>query len=90
MNVPTPQMIVSGVPYRVVDVGGHPPVGLGEFLGDAGFLVEGATGRHQVVGEGAVLDDAVRFHEKVEEGGKDVRVWHIHRAPDGGFVAEVV
>lgn len=89
MTAPTPQMIISGVPYRVVDVDAHLPVVPSDVLGATGFVVEGSTGRHRVVGEGAVVGDVVRFHEKAEAGGKDVRVWHVHEAPDGGLVAEV-
>jgi hypothetical protein len=83
-------MVVSGVPYRVIEVNGSEPVELADFAGAVGFVVEGVTGRLQVLGEGAVHEDAVRLHEKAGEGGKDVRVWRIHRRPAGGFTAQVV
>lgn len=89
MTAPTPEMIISGVPYRVLEVDGREPVALEDFAVAPGFLLEGGTGRHQVVGEGSLLDDGVRFHEKAGEGGKDVRVWRINADPEG-FVAEVV
>jgi hypothetical protein len=90
MTGPTPQMVVSGVPYRVVEVDGREPVELVDFAGVVGFVLDGATGRLEVLGEGAAHEEAVRFHEKAGEGGKDVRVWHIHRADDAGFTAQVV
>jgi hypothetical protein len=78
------------VPYRVVELDGHAPVDLAGFAGVVGFVLDGATGRLEVLGEGAVHEGSVRFHEKAGEGGKDVRVWHIHPGRDGGFTAEVV
>ena len=86
----TPQMVVSGVPYRVVELEGREPVDLADFAGVVGFVLDGATGPLQVLGEGAVHGGTVRFHEKAEPGGKDVRVWHVHPGPEGGFTAEVV
>lgn len=90
MPGPTPQMVVSGVPYRVVELDGREPVDLVSFAGVVGFVVDSVTGRLEVLGEGSVYEDVVRFHEKAGTGGKDVRVWHIHRGRDGGFTAEVV
>lgn len=88
MTAPTPQMIVSGVPYAVTEVDDRVPSALAEFAGSATFAVEGATGRHVVLGEGTVQDGYVRFHEKAGAGGKDLRVWHVAEV-DGAFQAEV-
>lgn len=88
----TPQMIISGVPYTVVEIDGHAaPPDLAAVAATGSFTVEGRTGLHTIAGEGTVLGDVVRFHEKTEHGvGKDVRVWEVSRGDDGGLVAVVV
>jgi hypothetical protein len=84
----TPIMVVSGVAYAVTDVDGQPPTALSSFVGEATFVADGRTGRHHVAGAGAEHEGQIRFHEKMADGtGKDVRVWTISPADDGGFVA---
>lgn len=88
MTYTTPEMVVSGVPYAVVLVGGHEPADLDDFVEHSEFVLQGSTGQHVVAGEGIRHEDVVRFHEKSDHGdGKDVRVWTI-RATDDGFCAE--
>ena len=85
----TPTMIVSGVSYEVVEVGGRVPTALADFAGASSFALQGPTGRHEVHGSGTEHDGRVRFHEKSDGGaGKDVRVWTIHQTEAGGFCAE--
>lgn len=102
MTYSTPETVVSGVPYRVLEV--NPPGmpgrgsagpeqelsgGLDRFVGPATFVVQGRTGRHTVSGEGTADGHAVRFHEKdVRADGKDVRVWRLYHAEDASLVAE--
>jgi hypothetical protein len=91
MTYSTPESVPSGVPYTVIEVNGHPPRGLTDFIGQATFVVQRQTGQHSVSGEGVDDEGGVRFHEKDVRGdGKDIRVWHIHPATDTGFVAEAV
>lgn len=88
MTSSTPEMVISGVPYAVVEVDGRAPDGLARFVGERRLVVEGQTGRHEVSGDGFVDDEGtVRFHEKAPDGGKDVRVWKVSSTPEGAFVA---
>lgn len=90
MTYPTPEMVVSGVPYLVVEVEGRVPSSLADFVTATRFVVQDGDGTRSVAGEGHHADDAVRFHEKAGDGeGKDLRVWCV-RPGDGGFTAEVV
>ena len=85
----TPTMIVSGVSYEVLAVGGQPPTTLADLAAASSFTLQGPTGRHEVHGSGAEHDGRVRFHEKADAGsGKDVRVWTVHQTEAGGFCAE--
>ena len=81
--------IASGKPYAVS--GGV--TSLEEFLGDAEFTIAGEGSPVLVRGHGVPLEGSagsvVRFHEKSEVGGKDVRVWHVC-AGERGFVAESI
>lgn len=87
MTATTPQPVVSGLPYTVLDVDGREPSTLADFAGEAIFTLAGKTGRHVIVGEGQSLDQEVRFHEKAGVGGKDVRVWIVRAVEGGGFTA---
>jgi len=87
MTIPTPDVVVSGVPYTVLEVGGREPADLADFEGSVELTLEGRTGRKGVVAEGAVTGDTARLHEKGGPGGKDIRVWTVRRADGGGFEA---
>jgi hypothetical protein len=87
MTSTSPDLVVSGVPYVVLAVGGHAPRAVADFDGPAEFTFEGATGQYLVVGEGEVSATEARVHEKAGAGGKDVRVWNVRRDDDGAFVA---
>jgi hypothetical protein len=77
--------IASGKPYLVTGAA----TSLDQFLGDAEFTIDGEGGPVLVRGHGVPLEDKVRFHEKSEIGGKDVRVWHVS-ADERGIVAESI
>ena len=81
--------IASGKPYLVTGSATGDVTSLDQFLGDAEFTIDGEGGPVLVRGHGVPLEDKVRFHEKSEIGGKDVRVWHVC-ADERGFVAESV
>lgn len=87
MTSSSPDLVVSGTPYVVLDVDGRAPRSFADFDGAAEFIVEGRTGRHTVVSEGAASETEARVHEKAGTGGKDVRVWMVRRNDDGAFVA---
>ena len=82
----TPPSVISGRPYPVAALAGGEPADLDDFLGEREFTIDMAGHPYSVHGIGSRLDDQVRFHEKSHHG-KDVRVWHITRAP-AGFCAE--
>jgi hypothetical protein len=83
--------IASGKPYLVVTPTVEEDPSLDAFLGDAEFSIDGGSGHEPLLvrGHGVSHGELVRFHEKVDIGGKDVRVWHITQR-SGGFVAESV
>jgi hypothetical protein len=81
--------VVSGVACPVVSVAGTDPNLLAQFHGTTEFTVDMAGTPYLVRGCGSTLDGQVRFHEKDEVLGRDVRVWHVSET-DEGFVAEHV
>ena len=83
------QSVVSGVRCPVVSVAGTDPYLLAQFHGTTEFTVDMAGTPYLVRGCGSTLDGQVRFHEKDDVLGRDVRVWHVS-AVDGRFVAEHV
>lgn len=89
MTSSPPALVVSGVPYAVLDVEGRAARTVEDFAGRVTLTVEGRTGRHVVHGDAAVHGGAVRLHEKSPDG-KDVRTWRITPTGAGGFCAETV
>lgn len=82
--------VISGVACPVTSVAGTDPTLLAQFLGQTQFTVATGGGQAYLVrGCGSSLEQQVRFHEKDELLGKDVRVWHVSQV-DGAFVAEHV
>ena len=81
--------VVSGVTCPVVSVAGTDPCLLAQFHGTTEFTIDMAGTPYLVRGCGSSLDGRVRFHEKDDRLGRDVRVWHVSEV-DGGFVAEHV
>jgi hypothetical protein len=81
--------VVSGIRCPVVSVAGTEPHLLAQFHGTTEFTVDMAGTPYLVRGCGSRLDGQVRFHEKDEVLGRDVRVWHVSE-DDGTFVAEHV
>ncbi len=81
--------VVSGVACPVLSVAGTDPSLLAQFLGTTEFTVDMVGTPYLVRGCGAWSDAHVRFHEKDEVLGRDVRVWHV-REVDGAFHAEHV
>lgn len=84
-----PSAVVSGVLCPVVSVAGTEPRLLAQFHGQTEFTVDMAGRPYLVRGCGSSLDGQVRFHEKDEVLGRDVRVWHVAEV-DRAFVAEHV
>lgn len=87
MTMPTPDIVVSGYPYAVLEVGGREPADLTDFEGGVELVLDGKTGHKGLVGESRVDGESARLHEKGGPGGKDIRVWTIRPGDDGGFVA---
>jgi hypothetical protein len=83
------QSVVSGIACPVRSVAGTDPRLLAQFLGTTEFTVDMSGTPYLVRGCGSWNDAHVRFHEKDEVLGRDVRVWHVDEV-DGAFVAEHV
>jgi hypothetical protein len=84
-----PESIVSGPPYRVIQVAGHTPLSIDEFIGDTSFVIERGDETHTIAGVGAGTVDGVRFYQKdIDHHGKDIRVWHIAEITSARFFAE--
>ena len=83
----TSNSVISGVAYPVESVEGRHPTLLTQFLEATSFTIGMAGTPYRVFGCGSPLDSRVRFHEKDELLGNDVRVWHVQQT-DGGFEAE--
>ncbi|MBW3640566.1 MAG: hypothetical protein KY451_12085 [Actinobacteria bacterium] len=81
------QSVISGVPCPVSAVHDHDPHLLEDFLGDTVFTVSMAGYPYVVRGCGSRVEDRVRFHEKDDMVGRDIRVWHVTPAAEG-FQAE--
>ena len=80
----TSDMIVSGVPYKVMGVDGRSPSTLEDFAGPVTMRIHGPTGDHKITGLGEQSHEGtVRLHEKDADGdGEDVRVWVVSPAID--------
>lgn len=85
----TSNSVISGVAYPVESVDGRDATLLAQFLDASSFIIGMAGTPYRVFGCGSPLDPRVRFHEKDEVLGNDVRVWHVQQT-DGGFEAEHV
>lgn len=79
----TPKSVISGVSYPVTSVAGAAPADLAAFFGDTVFVLDMAGRAYEVKGSGSELGGQVRFHEKSDVAGKDVRVWHVSQEEDG-------
>ena len=70
--------VISGAPYTVIEVDGHPPAALTDFTHNTMLTLVRNGQTRQILGSGAATPDSVRFHQK-DPGpdGKDVRLWSI-------------
>ena len=82
----SPEPVISGVPYPVLDVDGAPTDDLSAFIGTVAVTIDKRGAPYVIDGEGRARDDVVRLHEKNGKVGKDVRVWRISRSEEG-FIA---
>jgi len=80
--------VASGLNYTITAVGGRSPAALADFVGttEITLLKDGRV--HLLIGGGARVSAAVRFHQKAPgPDDKDVRVWTITDEGAGNFVA---
>ena len=88
MSFTTPSPVPSGMSLPVLEVEGHTPEHLQDFVGDVSFVVD-LDPPLRVQGAGRVDGRTVRFHEKdLDRSGKDIRVWEVRAEGSGSFVAE--
>lgn len=85
----TAHSVISGVAFPVTSLRGDAPAGLDAFTGTTEFTLDMGGSPYVVRGCGALLDGCVRFHEKHDVVGKDVRVWQVVQA-GSAFTAEHV
>ena len=85
-----PESIASGCPYVVTDVAGRAPAALEDFVGNIAFTAMKDQQTHQVDGTGAWAGAVVRFNEKDDSTGKDLRVWQITATPTQQFEAQTI
>ena len=89
MAFPVDQPVVSGQSYSVMEVDGHRPTGLADFVGTTAITLFRDGHSHRLIGDGAATSGTIRFHQK-DPGpdDKDVRVWTITDHGAGTFLAE--
>ena len=87
MDSSAPDAVDCGRPYVVVLGKDAGVATLGQFVGHTMFTIDKDGAESQISGEGVARDGGVRFHEKDVVRGKDVRVWEINEASNGGFTA---
>ena len=91
MTMTADEPVGSGQTYAVIEVDGHRPSGLDDFVAESTITVVRGSERHRVIGAGTPSDSGIRFHQKdLETGGKDIRVWVIKQDNDGTFSAEPI
>jgi len=86
MTFPVDQPVVSGQSYSVMEVDGHRPTGLADFVGTTAITLFRDGQSHRLIGDGAATSGTIRFHQK-DPGpdDKDVRVWTITDHGGGTF-----
>ncbi|MEP6560404.1 MAG: hypothetical protein ABJD68_04915 [Nakamurella sp.] len=90
MTFPAPPAVVSGRPYLIIDVSGYEPVRLDDFIGETGFMIVIAAETRRIEGAGSRDMHGVRFYEKEQGTGKDLRTWHITVTQDDEFEARTL
>lgn len=78
-----PEPVASGCPYTVVDVSGHAPMGLDDFVGDRAFTAIRNAHVLRVHGDGVRVGSGVRFWESLRAVGNERRVWSVAADSDG-------
>lgn len=85
----TPAPIISGRPYRVLDVAGKPVQDLSDLVGNLAEFTIDHSGDYVVRGSSRWDQATVKFYEKDCEGtGKDMRVWRVVQTGPEDFTAE--
>ena len=80
--------VASGLNYTITAVGGRSPAALADFVGTTEIILLKDGRVHLLIGGGARVSAAVRFHQKAPgPDDKDVRVWTITDEGAGIFVA---
>ena len=91
MTMTADRPVGSGQEYVVIEVDGHRPNSLDDFVAESTIIVVRGSERHRVIGAGTSSDRGIRFHQKdLETGSKDIRVWLIKQDADETFSAEPI
>ncbi len=79
----------TGPLYRVIEVAGHPPVGLDDVIGATTVTVEHQGHEYRLIGTGVKHDQIVRFHQKEAGSALDSGpVWTLTNNGVGGLYAQ--
>jgi len=79
----------DGPLYRVIEVAGHPPVGLDDLIGATTVTVEHEGHEDRLIGTGVKHDQFVRFHQKEADSALDSGpVWTVTDNGVGGLSAQ--
>ncbi len=75
--------------YRVIEVAGHPPVGLDDLIGATTVTVEHEGHEYRLIGAGEKHDQTVLFHQKETSSALDTGpVWTMTDRGNGGLTAQ--
>jgi len=79
----------NGPLYRVIEVAGHPPVGLDELIGATTVTLEHEGHEYRMIGTGVKHDQNVWFHQKEAGSALDSGpVWRLTDNGVGGLSAQ--
>ena len=75
--------------YHVIEVAGHPPVGLDDFIGATTVTLEHDGHQYRLIGTGVKHDQTVWFHQKEAGSALDSGpVWTLADNGVGGLSAQ--
>ena len=90
MTFPAPISVASGCPYAVIDVAGHVPAALDDFVGEVSFTAVKDQQSCRISGVGGFAGDSLRFYEKDDSTGRDLRVWQVTATGARDFLAQAI
>lgn len=90
MTFQTSLSVASGCPYTVIDVSGHRPAALDDFVGEVSFTAVKDEHSCRISGIGGFAGASLRFYEKDDSTGRDLRVWQVTSTGPQDFLAQAI